>query len=276
MQNLIQIQLKDGIQVVDSRLVAKGLNIKHQNLIETIKKYQDKLEKLGLLTFETEAVKEEGARGTKYHQFCYLNELQCNFVVTLSRNTEAVVDFKLSLVVAFDKAKKEVALLSEVLEESDDYLAKKRAYYEKQGYSTGWIDKRLQSIEIRKELEAEWRKRGITEAKQFAALTALISKGAFGLTPTEHKKLKGLRHQNLRDHMTRIELIFMMLGEEATHDFVEQDDAQNFEAHKASANKGGKVANDARLIYESQTGKKVVSAQNFLPENRKKYVKSPQ
>lgn len=270
MQNLVNIELKDGIQVIDSRLIAKGLNINHKSLMETIRKYQNKLSQLGRLPFETATLETNG--GMQEISFCYLNELQCNFVVTLSRSTEEVVDFKLALVVALDKAKKEVALLTEVLEESDDYLAKKRAYYEKQGYSTGWIDKRLQSIEIRKELEAEWRKRGISSPQQFAALTAVISKGTFGITPSEHKKLKGLKRQNLRDHMTRIELIFMMLGEEATHDFVEQDNSQSFEEHKTSATKGGKVANDALKVYEAQTNKKVVSALNFLPERRKQYL----
>lgn len=273
LEEIIQIQVKEGVQVVDSRLIAKGLNIQHKNLMETIAKYKEKLEKLGQLTFETEAVKEEGSRGTKYHQFCYLNEIQCNFVVTLSRNSEEVVDFKLALVIAFDKAKKEVAILQEVLEQTDNYLAKKKAYYQKRGYSDAWIDKRLQSIEVRQELEAEWRKRGITEAKQFAILTAIISKGTFGITPTEHKQMKGLKSQNLRDHMSRIELIFMMLGEEATHDFIEQDDPQVFDAHKDCAKKGGKLANDALQVYESQTGKKVLSSVNFLPQNRKDYLK---
>lgn len=104
MQNLVNIELKDGIQVIDSRLIAKGLNIKHQNLIETIRKYQERLEKLGTLTFETEVWKHN--TGASKSIFCYLNELQCNFVVTLSRNTEEVVDFKLGLVIAFDKAAK--------------------------------------------------------------------------------------------------------------------------------------------------------------------------
>ncbi|TAH29045.1 MAG: transcriptional regulator [Cytophagales bacterium] len=88
----LEIQKLNGIQVVDSRIIAKGLNIKHQNLMETIKKYQSRLEQLGSLTFETETRKR--AIGGTTVNFCYLNELQCSFVVTLSRNTEEVVDFK--------------------------------------------------------------------------------------------------------------------------------------------------------------------------------------
>lgn len=271
MENLIKIQHKDGIQVVDSRLVAEGLNIKHQNLLETIRKYQEKLEKLGSLTFETETKKR--AKGGTFQVFCYLNELQCHFVVTLSRNTEEVVDFKMSLVIAFDQAKKEVKILEEVIRESDDFLAKKKAYYQKKGYSDAWIEKRLTSIEIRNELESIWRKNGITEARHFAILTNIIAQNTFGLTIAEHKKLKGLKSHNLRDHMTRTELIFMMLGEEATIEFVEQDQPQDLEAHKQTAEKGGILAGTHLKLYEKETGKKVVSAANFLPENKDQYLK---
>ncbi|TAE71475.1 MAG: phage antirepressor protein [Bacteroidetes bacterium] len=267
----LEIQKLNGIQVVDSRIIAKGLNIKHRNLIETINKYQKQLEQLGLLPFETEAVKNEGARGTKYLSFYYLNELQCNFVVTLSRNTEEVVDFKLSLVIAFDNAKKEVKLLEEVINESENYLEKKRLYYQKQGYSDAWIEKRLKSIEVRDELEGIWRKRGINSTQQYAVLTSIISKGAFGITPKQHSELKGLKKQSLRDNMTRLELAFMILAEEATAEFTEARDAQTYQDMKECATDGGNIAGNARLELETQTGRKVVSTLNFLPENRSSY-----
>lgn len=106
-------------------------------------------------------------------------------MVTLSRNTSEVVQFKKGLVVAFDKAKKEILLLEQVIEESEDFLQKKKIYYQKKGYSEAWIEKRLQSIEVRDELEKEWRKRGVSSPQQFAALTAILSKGTFGVTPTK-------------------------------------------------------------------------------------------
>jgi len=274
MENLIKVELKDGIQVIDSRLVAKGLNIKHQTLMETIRKYQEKLEKLGLLTFETGAVKIEGARGTKYVSFCYLNELQCNFVVTLSRNTEAVVDFKLDLVVAFDKAKKEIKVLEEVIKESENFLDKKRAYYEKKGYSKKWIEARLKSVEIRTELESDWKQRGVDNARQFAILTAILSKGVFGITPSEHRMLKKLKkYHNLRDNMTGTELAFLILSEEATIDMNEAENPQTYEENKKIVEKSGEIAGEQRALYEKQMGKKVVSSLNFLPENRAKYLK---
>ncbi|TAH29048.1 MAG: transcriptional regulator [Cytophagales bacterium] len=112
----LEIQNINGIQVVDSRIIAKGLNIKHRNLIETINKYKNELEQLGILPFETEVL------GVGQPQkFYFLNELQCSFVVTLSRNTPEVVQFKLALVIAFDNAKKEVKLLEEVINESENY-----------------------------------------------------------------------------------------------------------------------------------------------------------
>ncbi len=270
MENLIKVEHRDGIQVVDSRIVAKGLIIKHKNLIETIKKYQKDLEDLGTLTFETEVSKHEtgGARSIFY----YLNELQCHFVVTLSRNTTEVVKFKKGLVIAFDKAKKEVQLLEQVIEESEDFLAKKRIYYKKKGYSDNWIQERLKSIEVRSDLEALWRKNGIDKAQQFAVLTSVISKGVFGITPSQHKKMKGLKHQPLRDNMTLRELIFMSLAEISTQDFAEADQAQNYEEHKTAAEKGGKLAGTHLALYEKETGKKVVSPLSFLPENRKKYI----
>ena len=247
----LAIQNLNGIQVIDSRIIAKGLNIKHKNLIETINKYKTKLETLGLITFETEAVKITGARGTKYISFCHLNELQCNFLVTLSRNTDEVVDFKLSLVVAFDNAKKEVAILREVIHESEDILEKKRLYYQKQGYNEAWIEKRLKSIEVRQELEGIWCKRGITSTQQYAVLTAMISKGTFGITPKQHSELKGLKKQSLRDNMTRLELAFMILAEESTAEFTEARDAQTYQDMKDC----GRCPHTARSPNRQKSGK---------------------
>jgi phage regulator Rha-like protein len=263
MEHQLEIQNLNGIQVIDSRIIAKGLDIQHQTLVDTIRKYQVRLEKLGILRFETEVL----GKGQP-QKFCYLNELQCNFLVTLSRNTEEVVDFKLSLVVAFDNAKKEVTLLQEVINESEDFLEKKRLYYQKQGYNEAWIEKRLKSIEVRNDLEGIWRKRGIDSSQQYAVLTAIISKGAFGITPKEHGAFKGLKKQNLRDNMTRLELAFMILAEESTAEFTEARDAETYQDMKDCAKDGGNIAGNARLQLEAQTGRKVVSALNFLPENR--------
>ncbi len=161
-----------------------------------------------------------------------------------------------------------------VQEIEDPELASKRtkAIYRAKGYSDAWIEKRIRGIAIRAELTDEWDKRGIKEQPEYAILTAEISKAAFGLTPTEYKELKGLERENLRDHMTDLELIFSMLGEAATTEIAKTQDAQGFDENKTAARKGGKIAGDARENLELETGDKVVSQENYLnePESHKR------
>lgn len=140
-----------------------------------------------------------------------------------------------------------------------------RELYKAKGYSNEWIDTRLKSIDIRKQLTDEWKGRGVKEGQEYSILTAEIAKATFGVTPAEHKNLKGLSHQNLRDHMTNLELIFTMLGEESTRLFAVQDDAKGFNENHESAVKGGKAAGDARKNFE-KSGQKVLSNDNFLKQ----------
>jgi DNA-damage-inducible protein D len=141
--------------------------------------------------------------------------------------------------------------------------------YKAKGYSDEWISRRLKSIEIRKELTDEWKNRGVKEGQEYAVLTAEIAKATFGVSPSEHSKLKGLERQNLRDHMTNLELVFTMLGEEATRSMAVNDDAQGFPENHQIAQRGGGVAGRARQDFEKTSGQKVVSPQNYLenPEN---------
>jgi hypothetical protein len=141
-----------------------------------------------------------------------------------------------------------------------------RQLYRQKGYSDHWIDSRLRSISVRNELTQEWRQRGVEEDAEFGVLTAVISKGAFGVTPGQHKKLKGLNRQNLRDHMTNEELVFTMLGELATTRIARRDDAQGFNENKEAAQEGGDLAGDARRKFEEQTGAPVLSSRNFLEQ----------
>ncbi len=139
-----------------------------------------------------------------------------------------------------------------------------RALYKAKGYSDDWIEKRMRSIAIRDELTDEWKKRGVKEQRDYAILTAEISKAAFGLTPAEYTKLKGLKRENLRDHMTDLELIFSMLGEAATTEIARNRDAQGLPENKEAARKGGTVAGSARRDLEKKSGRKVVTKENFL------------
>ena len=138
--------------------------------------------------------------------------------------------------------------------------------YEKKGYSKDWIDKRLRGIAIRQNLTDEWKERGITKERDFAILTAEISKATFGLTPSEYKEVKGLtkKNQNLRDHMTDLELIFTMLGERVTTEISQQEKPEDFEKNKDVARRGGNVAGVARKETEKELGHSVISSENYL------------
>jgi hypothetical protein len=150
-----------------------------------------------------------------------------------------------------------------------------RALYKAKGYSDDWIEKRMRSIAIRDELTGEWKKRGVKEQRDYAILTAEISKAAFGITPSEYTKLKGLKRENLRDHMTDLELIFSMLGEAATTEIARTKDAQGFPENKQAAKAGGAVAGSARRDLEQKSGRKVVTGENFLSLTQAK-KKAPQ
>ena len=145
-----------------------------------------------------------------------------------------------------------------------------RTIYHLKGYSDEWIEKRVRGIETRKELTDEWKKRGVEEGKEYAILTSEISKAAFGMTPKEYKKHKDLNkpNQNLRDHMTDLELIFSMLGEASTTEISKNKDMLGLEPNRKIARAGGEVAGNARKELEKQSGRKVVSAINYkeLPE----------
>lgn len=138
-----------------------------------------------------------------------------------------------------------------------------RQYYRDLGYDEAWIDTRLKSIDTRGRLTDEWKDRGVKEGLEFSILTAEIAKATFGLAPSEHKKVKGLKNENLRDHMNPLELIFTMLGEETTRQEAVDRDALGFEENKEAAIDGGTAAGAALTTYEEKTGKKVVSARNF-------------
>ncbi|MBA4257916.1 MAG: phage antirepressor protein [Chitinophaga sp.] len=144
-----------------------------------------------------------------------------------------------------------------------------RELYKLKGYPDDWIEKRMRSIAIREELTDEWKTRGVKEQKEYAILTAEISKATFGLTPSEYKKVKGLKSQNLRDHMNDLELIFSMLGEASTTAIVKTRNPKGFIENKIVAKQGGSVAGKARRDLEMKTGKKIVSLENYLPESKK-------
>ncbi|PIS27271.1 MAG: phage antirepressor protein [Candidatus Marinimicrobia bacterium CG08_land_8_20_14_0_20_45_22] len=166
-----------------------------------------------------------------------------------------------------------------VQEIDDPELATRRtrALYKAKGYSDDWIEKRMRGIAIREELTDEWKRHGVERDKEYEILTAEISKAAFGLTPSQYKKLKGLERQNLRDHMTDLEMIFSMLGEAATTQITKVEHPAGLEGNRQVSRRGGNVAGVARKKLEQETGEKVVSRQNYLrePQNTKPTEKLP-
>ncbi|MBU2219658.1 Bro-N domain-containing protein [Patescibacteria group bacterium] len=153
-----------------------------------------------------------------------------------------------------------------IQEIEDPELATKRtrALYKAKGYSDAWIEKRMRGIEVRETLTGEWKKRNVKEGQEYAILTAEISKATFGMTPSQYQKFKGLKRENLRDHMNDLELIFTMLGEASTTEIAKNKDTRGFIENKIAAREGGSVAGKARKDLELKSGKKVSTNKNYL------------
>jgi len=153
-------------------------------------------------------------------------------------------------------------------------LATKRTkmLYKLKGYPDDWIEKRMRGIAVREELTDEWQKRGAKENKDYEILTAEISKATFGLVPNEYKKLKGLKRQNLRDHMDDFELILTMLGERTTTEIHRTKNTRGVPRLKDDARVGGQIAGSARKQIERKIGRTIVSKNNFLRNKNRKII----
>ena len=151
-------------------------------------------------------------------------------------------------------------------------LAQKRMkeIYRAKGYSDDWIEKRVRGIAIRDELTDEWKKRNVKTEREYSILTAEISKATFGMTLSEYKRLKGLKKENLRDHMNDLELIFSMLGERVSTEITRKEDKQGFIEVEDAAKRGGRVAGNARKDTEEELGRPITSKENYLSEPEKK------
>jgi DNA-damage-inducible protein D len=153
-----------------------------------------------------------------------------------------------------------------IQEIEDPELATKRtrALYKLKGYSEDWIEKRMRGIAIREELTDEWKKRGAKQQDDYEILTAEISKAAFGVTPNQYKKVKGLKRENLRDHMDDFELIFTMLGERSTTEIHRNENSLGVGKLKKDAKAGGAIAGNARKQLEKRLRRSIVSKENYL------------
>lgn len=164
-----------------------------------------------------------------------------------------------------------------IQEIEDPELATKRtrALYKAKGYPDGWIERRMRGIEIRETLTDEWSKHNVSKDVEYAILTAEISKATFGITPSEYKKLKGLKRENLRDHMNDLELLFSQLGEAATTEITKVENPMGLKENKSVSKRGGSIAGGARQKLEQETGRKVTTSKNYLPNKlRGKNIKN--
>ena len=198
--------------------------------------------------------------------------------VTDCANIETV--FRLMMSIPSPKAEPFKLWLAKVGKERLDEIEnpelgteRSRSYYKAKGYDEAWIEMRIKSTQVRGQLTDEWKGRGVQEGKEYSILTAEISKATFGITPSEYKEVKDLKNENVRDHMTNLELIFTMLGEETTRKNAVKIDAIGFEENRKAAIDGGAAAGNALTAYEEKTGEKVVSPSNFkaqIQEAKKK------
>ena len=192
---------------------------------------------------------------------------------TLAGNTQDV--FRLIQAIPSKRAEPFKRWLAKVGKERIDEienpeLAQERmkSLYEQKGYPKDWIDKRLRGMAVRQNLTDEWKERGLENRRDYAILTAEISKATFGMTPIEYKKHKNIPTKskvNLRDNMTDLELIFTMLGEKVTTEISQQEKPETFTDNKQVARRGGTVAGNARKDAEKEIGKSIISQGNYLP-----------
>ena len=174
------------------------------------------------------------------------------------------------------------SLARERLEEIDDPeqgIDRMLEYYHRKGYSENWINQRLKSIEVRKELTDEWERRGIKKGAEFATLTDIITLGWSGMTTRQYKQYKGLKTESLRDNMTNLELVLNMLAEATTTEISKERKPRTIVANRAVAAQGGRIAGNTRREIEAQTGKKIVSpltAKQALDEKTAERIENPE
>jgi DNA-damage-inducible protein D len=214
--------------------------------------YNELSEKIGQLKLEAND-------GKKYLTDCANTETLFRIIQTIpSKNAEP---FKRWLArVGYERVQE--------IEDPELGIKRTRALYKAKGYSDSWVEKRMRGIAIREELTDEWKERGVKGGKEYAILTAEISKAAFDMTPAEYKKFKNLKRENLRDHMTDLELIFSMLGEASTAEIARSKNAQDFPQNKQAAQEGGDVSGKARRDLEKKSGKRVSVKQNYIEKTQ--------
>ena len=242
------------------------LFLTEQNDFQTARKYWNKL---------SQRLREEGSEVVTNCHRLKLPAADGKLYETDCANTKTI--FRIIQSVPSKKAEPLKLWLAQVgydrvqeIENPELVQKRMKELYKAKGYSDDWIEKRVRGIAIRDDLTDEWKKRGVLEERDFAILTAEISKATFGMTPGEYKQFKGLKRENLRDPMNDLELIFTMLGERVSTEITRKEDAQGYPQVEDAAKRGGRVAGNARKETEKELGRPITSSENYLSEPEKK------
>ncbi len=271
--------------------VFDGKNIRRQWNAQEEKWYFSVVDVVGVLTDQEDSLKsrkywnklsqrlrDEGSESvTKCHQLKLMASDGKNYMTDVA-DTETL--FRLIQSVPSPKAEPIKLWLAKVgyeriqdISDPEKSINRGREYWQKMGRSEEWIQRRMMGQETRNKLTDYWKTHEVSKSEEFAILTNIIHEEWSDLTVKQHKEIKGLKQQNLRDHMNEAELIFTALAEMSTRQIAESEKASGLWENKSPAHKGGKIAKNARLELEGKTGRKVVTSQNFLDDKRPKKIR---
>jgi hypothetical protein len=264
--NLIVQLGEDGEIYVALRPTVEALGLDWSGQLQRIKRdpvLSEEIKTISVVITPTQMPRERG-EGAKYY-VCLPKQYLSGFLFGINANRvreelrESVIKWQREAHLFLDAA---------FTGDTESAMEAMRQKYLRQGYDEAWIKQRQITIETRNQLTGEWKNRGV-QGQQYGILTAVIHRGAFGMTPTEHREYKGVEKGEVRDHMTGLELAFVNVAEQATIANVHREDAQGYEENYDAAEKGGRSAGVARRAFEEEHGRKVISARSYLEQRKK-------
>lgn len=263
--NLIVQLGEDGEIYVALRPIVEALGLDWSGQLQRIKRdpvLSEEIKTISVVITPTQMPRERG-EGAKYY-VCLPKQYLSGFLFGINANRvreelrESVIKWQREAHLFLDAA---------FTGDAESAMAAMRQKYLRQGYDEAWIKQRQITIETRNQLTNEWKGRGV-EGRQYGILTAVIHHGAFDMNPSEHKELKGVAKGEVRDHMTGLELAFVNVAEQATIANIHSDDAQGYDENYVAAEKGGRSAGAARLAFEEEHGRKVISDKSYIEQRK--------
>lgn len=264
-EDTLIVQLgEDGEIYVALRPIVESLGLSWGSQLNRIKRdavLSKKMQTLSVFVMNTQGTQD----GQHREVVCLPKQYISGFLFGI--NAGRIKDVKLRTKVIQFQEEAHLILDAAFTGDAESAMAAIRRRYVRQGYDEAWIKQRQITIETRNQLTDEWKSRRI-QKKQYGILTAVIHHGAFGLNPSDHKKLKGVEKGEVRDHMTGLELAFINVAEQATIANIQTDDAQGFDENLEAADKGGRSAGAARRAFEEEHGRQVISDQSYLAQRK--------